>query len=53
MLRRGPAAEIARALAEELGRPPKGGRPDCVEAIPGITVAGRSDVEPERADAGD
>ncbi|MFL6284241.1 MAG: amino acid adenylation domain-containing protein [Pyrinomonadaceae bacterium] len=53
MLRRGPAAEIASVLGEELGRRPEGGAPAYAEDTPGVTVARRPSVAPRRADAGD
>ncbi|HEX3558172.1 MAG TPA: alpha/beta fold hydrolase, partial [Pyrinomonadaceae bacterium] len=53
MLRRGPAAEMATVLGEELRRWPEGGGPAYSEELHGVTVAGRPAGAPERADAGD
>ena len=52
MLRRGPAAEIATVLGEELRRWPEDG-PAYSEELHGVTVAGQPAAAPERADAGD
>jgi thioesterase domain-containing protein/acyl carrier protein len=53
MLRRGPAAEIAVVLGEELRRRPEGDGPAYTEELPGVAVAVRPAAAPERADAGD